>query len=87
MEQVLGFQPSFPNSVDNGDIPFQQLSMVPIERGGRFGISGNGHVQMQIRNMVKAAEDRATETDAEYIQKVLGLSFEYFYCLDCKSPI
>jgi hypothetical protein len=64
--------------------------MVPIERGGRFGLCGNGKLQLQIRNILKAGEDLSglnAEMYSEYVETVSKVSFDYFSCPHCKSAI
>ena len=83
--EVLGFQPSFLSD----DNTLHLLSMAPIERGGWFGVSGNGHLQLKIRTMVKAGQaldSMDAEKDLAYVERV-SVQFDYFYCLACGSPI
>jgi hypothetical protein len=83
--EVLGFQPSFLSDEDT----LHLLSMAPIERGGRFGVSGNGHLQLKIRTMVKAGQvldSMDAEMDLAYVESV-SVQFDYFYCPACGSPI
>ena len=64
--------------------------MVPIERGGRFGISGNGYAQIPVRNVLLNAEDLSTlimEMESHYLQMISSAFFEYFQCPDCNTPI
>src|SRR5882724_599421 len=87
-ENVLGFQPSLSDVA--GDILSHTLSMVPIERGGRFGINGNGNLQLQIRSVLKAGEDISSliaEMDSKYVDSVSRVSFDYFSCPRCQSAI
>jgi len=85
IDEVLGF----PDPVSVG-ISWEKVCMAPIERGGRFGIAGNGHMQLPIRNMLKSAGDLnplIEQIEAEYMEKVSTASFDYFDCLDCGNAI
>jgi len=89
VDEILGFQYSFSDPVGVG-ISWQKVSMAPIERGGRFGIAGNGHMQLPIRNTLQSAGDLnplIEHIDPEYIEKVSTASFDYFDCLDCGNAI
>jgi hypothetical protein len=68
----------------------QRASGKPIERGGRFGISGNGHHQLQIRNMLKTPTDLSGSNagiDLNYVESVSTVLFDYFSCPGCDWPI
>jgi len=84
----LGFEASLPDVA--GEILFRTFSTVPIERGGRFGLTGNGNLQLQIRSILKAGEDLSSliaEMDPKYVESVSGVSFDYFSCPHCQSAI
>jgi hypothetical protein len=62
--------------------------MVPIERGGRFGISGNGHSQLMLRETLRDAGDLTRlRVETAYWHKVSDVRFDYFYCAGCRCPI
>ena len=82
--ELLGVQPS-----NLGDSNILQLSMMLIERGGHFGVSGNGHLQLQIRNKLKTCQvldGMDAEVDLAYVETA-RVQFDYFHCTVCKSPI
>jgi hypothetical protein len=89
VDEILGFQHSFPNPVGDG-ISWEKVSMAPIERGGRFGVAGNGQMQLLIRKTLKSAGEfnpLVEEIEPEYIESVSTALFDYFDCLDCGNAI
>jgi len=64
--------------------------MVPIERGGRFGISGQWQPPAEIRSVLKAGEELSSliaEMDSKYVDSVSRVAFDYFSCPHCQSAI
>jgi hypothetical protein len=72
------------------DVSLQHASRAPIERGGRFGMTGNGQQQLQIRELLKTIIDLSglnSEVDSVYFDEVSKIKFDYFDCPGCHCPI
>jgi len=89
LRDVLGFNPGpFP-----GDDIEELLSvlMAPTERGGVWGISGNGRTQLWARERLNTPEGFAPGWIAtmglDYVRQVAETDFAYFSCPECATPI
>jgi hypothetical protein len=64
---------------------------IPVERGGLFGVVGNGRDQVQARKM--ACNDRVVaatwfrDIDAGYVEKCESMRLVYFQCPTCDRVI
>jgi hypothetical protein len=71
--------------------PHLRFLSIPIERGGLFGVVGNGRQQLQARKM--ACDDNVvtatwlSDVDAGYFGKCESLKLVYFQCLMCDQVI
>ena len=65
--------------------------MAPIERGGIFGLSGNGQVQLRVRKEVRNSKGYTSDwmdgIDSSYMEQVLETDFTYFDCPCCVAVI
>lgn len=88
VDQILGFICSLS---DHKNLSLQKaLLLVPIERGGRFGVCGNGSIQLPVRNALRNAaglNPRTENIGSDYLQMASATSFVYFHCPDCDTPI
>jgi hypothetical protein len=91
LSEILTFQLS-PDPNPQGDVKdLLCILMAPIERGGIFGVSGNGQVQLRVRKEAQKAEGstlgRVDGMDVSYIVQVLETTFTYFDCPGCVAVI
>jgi hypothetical protein len=68
-----------------------RILMVPIERGGIFGLSGNGQIQLRVRREVQNSEGFnlgwIDGMDSSYMEQVQQTDFTYFGCPSCVAVI
>jgi len=68
-----------------------EVLKTPIERGGRFGLTGNGHNQLLAREQVRSNEgfgsDWISAFGLDYVREVVNTKFAYFQCPRCNTPI
>lgn len=82
LQQVLGEDQS-PPLEEKG----RRLLMVPIERGGLFGLVGNGQIQLAIRQTWWRKKEVWEEVDLVYQELVEKTIFSYVLCPLCFRPI
>ena len=63
------------------------LLMVPIERGGLFGLTGNGQIQLAIRRTWFRKKEVWEEVDLAYRELAKRSIFSYVLCPLCFRPI
>lgn len=73
------------------DLPdlLRDLLRVPIERGGLFGVVGNGQVQIALRQMSTQPLRLEWESniDNQYVANVLGADHAYYACPTCTCVV
>lgn len=91
LSEILTFWPTLDHSSQGDQKDLLQVLMAPIERGGIFGVSGNGQAQLRMRSLVSDAEgvtsDWMGEMDSSYVKQVLEMDFTYFDCPCCMNII
>lgn len=86
LEMILGFE-----CQQVASPRFLRFISIPIERGGLFGVVGNGRQQLQARKM--AASDKVVpefwfrNIDPGYLDKCESMKLVYFQCPTCDLVI
>lgn len=79
---ILGYK--VPKTLDT---EFGNFICVPIERGGLFGVVGNGMVQIWGRSIMRDGkpipENWFKQIDAGYLATIQRMKCAYFTCLTC----
>jgi hypothetical protein len=69
----------------------QRVLLTPIERGGDWGIAGNGRAQLWAWDQLKTSDrfpsDWESSMGQRYVKEALGRDYMYFYCPDCNTAI
>jgi hypothetical protein len=64
---------------------------IPIERGGLFGVVGNGEQQLPARKMARndgvVAATWLRDVDSVYLEKCVSLKLVHFQCPTCDRVI
>jgi hypothetical protein len=86
LRTILGYE-----CQQTADPQLLRFLSIPVERGGLFGVVGNGRQQLQARKM--ARNDRVfvatwfRDIDAGYVEKCGSMRLVYFQCPTCDGAI
>jgi len=89
LQVIIATNPSLDYAGNSGRL--QRMLLTPIERGGDWGIAGNGLPQLWARDQLKASDGFPSDWEASmgqvYVREALGRDYTYFYCPDCNMAI